>query len=393
MRRRSKVALFLSCLLGALVAVVAMTGVVHAGADWRGGELGPALALSAEVDDSLRAGLLGEDLSVMGIGPGSDFFQGEWAFATWMMAAVGHGQIGLQHPEHRDELAARTSRAVDALLEPEPWRFDRQQWGDLALSHLGDDRHDHAVLGYLGVAMGLERRLDPDNRHAETHDAVVAALSRRLRTGPILETYPGVAFPVDHAMAVATVALHAQALGQPPPPWLQAHLRDYRERFVDERGLLVQAVHPGSGKPRSVGRGSGTALAAWALAWADPQLSRDLSVAVRDELGDRVAGLVVVREYPPAICAAGHPCQGDVDSGPLVMGASVSATGFSLAAARRLQDDRWFDGLWGTTRVFGRWTGQRFAAGGPLGNAIMLAMLTVPPLDGPDVTPSTRSAR
>jgi hypothetical protein len=288
-------------------------------------------------------------------------------------------------------MAERAAASVDALITEETWQFDTAAWGDGALAHLETDvvggrRHDHAVLGYLGVALGLERRLAVDSRHAALHDQVVAALTRRLeaqhRAGvPLLETYPDESYPVDHTAVLATITLHAQATGTPEPAWLDAHIAAWTTAVFDERGLVVQRVDAASAAPMQPGRGSGSALAAWFLGFVRPELSRQLSVAIRDELGATIFGMGVVREHAPATCAAGHPCQGGVDSGPLIMGASISATGFSLAAARRLQDAAWLEGLWKTASTFGKpdATGA-FATGGSLGNAIMLAMLTAPML-------------
>lgn len=378
MSRRPALILALAGLLLAPASLLA-----HPGRAWRDEAAAPALALSEEVDAMVQAGLEGQGLAVMGIDPGQGRFEGEWAFGTCQMAAAGHAQLALQRPDQAEVLVARAERAIDCAITEATWSFDRDAWGDLALDHLQDDRHDHAVLGYLGVSLGLLRMAAPDTRHAALHDRVAAALGRRLQRGPVLETYPGEAYPVDHAMALATVALHAQATGQAAPAWLPAHLQRYRARFIDEHGLLVQSVSPSSGAARSVGRGSGTTLAAWALAWVDPTLSADLTGAVQRGLRDRQAGVAMVREFHPATCDGGHACQGDIDSGPLILGASVSATGFALAGARRVGDDAWFDELWGTTRLFGAWTGRSFATGGPLGNAIMLAMLTSPTLPDP----------
>jgi hypothetical protein len=64
----------------------------------------------------------------------------------------------------------------------------------------------------------------------------------------------------------------------------------------------------------------------------------------------------------------------------VLFGVSVSATGFALAGARASGDRPFFAGLYRTAALFGvlvdRGEGRRFATGGPLGNALLLAMLT-----------------
>ena len=85
-----------------------------------------------------------------------------------------------------------------------------------------------------------------------------------------------------------------------------------------------------------------------------------------------------MREYPRGVFGLG-----DIDSGPVIFGFGVSSTGFSLAGARRYGDDDAFSALYATTHVFGAPTAvgdaTRFATGGPIGDAILFAMLTAPP--------------
>jgi hypothetical protein len=63
-----------------------------------------------------------------------------------------------------------------------------------------------------------------------------------------------------------------------------------------------------------------------------------------------------------------------------VLGVSVSATGFALASARLTHDRDALAALHRTATLFGvpvaRGESTRFLSGGPLGNAILLAMMT-----------------
>ena len=86
-----------------------------------------------------------------------------------------------------------------------------------------------------------------------------------------------------------------------------------------------------------------------------------------------------VDEYP-AGSAGGR---GDIDSGPLIFGISPSGTGFSIAGSRVFGDRELFVRLTRTANLIGtpvsRGDRRLFVTGGPLGNAIMLAMLTAQP--------------
>jgi hypothetical protein len=149
---------------------------------------------------------------------------------------------------------------------------------------------------------------------------------------------------------------------------------------VPSSGLLAQAVDARSGAPRDPGRGSGTALAAYFLAYADLTFSASLYRAVHRELFRTIVGFGVVLEHPSSC----EDCAGrvDIDSGPVVAGFGVSATGFALGASRANDDGDTFRALYATAHLFGapleEGRTRTYVTGGPLGDAILFAMLTAP---------------
>lgn len=81
-------------------------------------------------------------------------------------------------------------------------------------------------------------------------------------------------------------------------------------------------------------------------------------------------GLSAFREYPRGVDG-----RGDVDSGPLVLGLSPSATGFALAGA----DPALRRGLLHTAELVGctvPWNGRHFLFGPLVGDAAVLAART-----------------
>lgn len=310
---------------------------------------------------------------------GSERFDGEWLFGTSMMAGLGHAQVLAAHPELRPTLLPALEGAIERMLSPELRAFDRAAWGSDPLEDLGTPRAHAAYLGYMGLVLSLHRRLVPDSPHAELHDRIMAHLHQALLRSPIglAPTYPGEVYPVDNAAIIGALALHQRTTladhGEVLAAWATRlpALRDPRT------GLLVQAVAP-DGRVIDGPRGSGTALASWFLSFADAEQSRSLYEAVRGQLRRDLLGFGAVREYPPGI--DGH---GDIDSGPVVLGVSISATGFALASSRIHGDAETFESLWATAYLFGapvdRDGTRSFALGGPLGDAMMLAVLTARP--------------
>lgn len=333
--------------------------------------------------DAVAAYVLGEDGEGAGVErfhTGSSRFDGEWAFGTLQMATLGMAQVARAHPELAARYRPAAARAAETLSAEEIYAFAAEAWGEGPFEDLAGGG-GHAYLGYVALALGAARELDPETPHARLHDELVAALARRLDASPygIVETYPGEAYPCDIASIVGALGQHDRLTGSDHRALIARMAALYRARWLDPAsGYLVQAVDPRTGAPRDAPRGSGTALAAYFWSFADPALAAELDRALLARGRRGALGLAAIAEYPDE--REGH---GDIDSGPVVLGVSVSATGFSLAAARRRGDRVAFRELYRTAALFGvpvaRGERTRFLAGGPLGNAILLAMTTARP--------------
>ncbi|MFI1463218.1 hypothetical protein [Nocardia carnea] len=143
--------------------------------------------------------------------------------------------------------------------------------------------------------------------------------------GPFLEAYPGQAWPVDSVVAVATLRLHDRVAEPRFEPVISEWLVSARSRLDPATGLLPHLAAPVT----EGARGSSQALIQRFLPeidkdWADEQYGTFRRVFV-----DTPLGLPGVREYPH-----GRDGTGDVDSGPLILGVSASATVVALGAAR-----------------------------------------------------------
>lgn len=315
------------------------------------------------------------ELSPESFATGSRRFDGEWRFGTYMMAAMGFGQVALEHPEERGASLARMERCLDAMLADDVAVFDREAWGGEGA--LAGARGHAAYLGYAGLALGLHRALRPSSRFSGIGDRFVAALATRIEHSPtgFVETYPGEVYPVDNAAALGAIALHAKATGREAPPALAKGLAALKRAIDRETGLLVQAVGVDDARPRDAARASGTALASYFLAYADVPTSRALWDAIERRQLRTVLGFGVVLEGS----------SGDIDSGPVVFGFGVSATGFSIGASRIHGARDAFASLYATAHLFGapfdEGGARTHATGGAIGDAILFAMTTAPRLE------------
>jgi hypothetical protein len=321
------------------------------------------------------ASRMAEGVQVGDFSTGHRHFDREWLFGTWMMAAMGFGQLALTDPAARAEHLARMDTCLERLLDADTRAFDRGKWGVDPMEALDGERGHVAWLGYLDLALSLRRLVEPDGRWARLNDQLTAALVRRMERSPIVETFPNERYPVDNAAAVGAIGLYDRATGADHGALIRGWDEEVRRRFADG-GVLVQAVD-GEGNAIDAARGSGTFLAAWFLGYADPAMGRRWWAAARDSLYGRLLGFGAMREY-----AGSPPGLGDIDSGPVVAGYGVSATGFALGPARMHGDDAVFSHLLATAVAFGApvdsGAGLRWATGGPIGDAILFAMLTTP---------------
>ena len=318
--------------------------------------------------------------------PTTNRFAGEWALVTHQMAALGLAQLCLAHPEWQPRYAQVVTRAAAKSFLPEMRDFGTRAWkGEDALASL-EGPHGHAYLAYAALALGMARLVDPEfpAALAASHDSLIAAYARRLLASPtgLIETYPGEAYPTDVAAVAAAIAVHGRATGVDHRAVLAHWAERVRAVQLDRAsGLVVQRLAASDARAHDAPRGSGTGLAAYFAGFADRKLARELASALfRQE--STLLGFSAIREYAP-----GHAGRGDVDSGPVLLGVSVSATGFALAPAHAFGRADVFTRLYRTTELFGLPVREgglfRFATGGPIGDALLLAFLT----SGPELAP------
>jgi hypothetical protein len=336
-----------------------------------------ALALARELvrfeaEDSLRRAT-----------PSGNRFEGEWALVTHQMTALGLGQLLLAHPDWKAELAPSMRQAALRSWLPEMRDFGTRAWGgEDALASVGGE-NGHAYQAYPALAVGMARWLDPVGFPidvARAHDALIAAYERRLLASPIalIETYPDEAFPTDVAAVAAAIAMHGRATGVDHSRVLEHWVAQVRRAQVDPASGFVHQRMGLDGQPHDVPRGSGTGLAAYYAGFVDRSLAEQLARALLAH-ERTLFGFGGVAEFDV------KEGRGDIDSGPVVLGVSVAATGFSLAPFRAFHHREAFTRVLRTTSLFGlphEEDGRLFfRTGGPIGNALLLAMLT----SGPEV--------
>ncbi|KUL27830.1 hypothetical protein [Actinoplanes awajinensis] len=198
---------------------------------------------------------------------------------------------------------------------------------------------------------------------------------------PFLAAYPGQAWPVDSTVAIASLRLHDTVTTPRFDTTVTRWLAAARSRLDPVTGLLPHTADVDTGRPTSGARGSSQSMIQRFLPEIDPAFARTQYLVFRTAFLDRPWGLgPAVREYPH-----GTDGPGDVDSGPLVHGISLSATVVTLGAAR-IQGDSALSGALATAGdVFGvpidTITTRRYVFGVlPIGDAFLAWAKSARPL-------------
>ncbi|WP_432988818.1 hypothetical protein [Dactylosporangium sp. CA-233914] len=191
--------------------------------------------------------------------------------------------------------------------------------------------------GWTNRLLGGIVGLDPDPALVERFEADARAIAAAFdgSASPFLPAYPGQSWPVDSAVAVASLRLHDELLTPAFGATVQRWVAAARQRLDPATGLLPHVTDPASGEPLQGARGSSQSVIQRFLPEIDQEFAREQYLRFRELFVGRPLGLgPAVREYPK-----GTDGPGDVDSGPLPLGVSLSATVVTIGAARAEGDD------------------------------------------------------
>ncbi|GAB3928878.1 hypothetical protein GCM10029976_027490 [Kribbella albertanoniae] len=309
--------------------------------------------LRAAIDD-------GADHESQGLFPEGYFFLNVLYGLTWV-------QVATIHPEREAE-AVREAR----------WSLDRLQStdGTAPFEQRLDPPYGIFHAGWTNWLRGAIATLDDSALTEYTQSSTEISKAFDAAASPYLMAYPGQAWPVDSTVAIASLALHDR-LTTP-------HFTQTRGRWL---GLVQQRLDPSTGlmphqaEPGPTGaRATSQSIIQRFLPEIDREFARSQYQLFRDKFVTAFGP--GVREYPK-----GQSGSGDVDSGPLVLGVSLSATVVSAGAAR-IQDDPLGDALLRVGEVLGApLTGlktKRYAFGAlPVGDAFVAWSATATPTNGP----------
>lgn len=177
----------------------------------------------------------------------------------------------------------------------------------------------------LGAATPVER--DAFDRCSAELDSAFAK-----STSPFIESYSGMAWPADNVVAMVSLALHERIRPGAHKAVIDRWLEQVGKRY-DERGMIPHAWDPFADLQQEHARGCSQALINVFLPMIDSTLAREQFDLFRQHFFMERFGVPLVREYPQGITG-----WGDVDSGPVILGAGCAASIVGSAACRMNSD-------------------------------------------------------
>lgn len=323
----------------------------------------------------------------------SDVFAPQFAVVALSHFTAGLMNVWIAEKERQTEVVSLLDEVARRATHPKvvPSSLgDRQPFDATSL----DD--ENLYLSHLGVILGVRRivacaggRQCPN---AEASDAIHARIMNHLRDrtlgSPLAHapSYPGSEmWPADQAVTLLALRLydeihHTDLLGAPLTLWLETmkkHTDPATGLFHSSVSPLVYATTP---------RGCALSWTSLYFAQVAPDVARSQYQLYRDHMSADVLGIGGFREWPIDREKGGM----DVDSGPIIFGVGMAATGLGLGPARLFGDADRYTTIRRAALTFGvpsMFPSHGYNTAPILGEAILFHGRTARPWFGP---PSAR---
>ncbi|WP_327104029.1 hypothetical protein [Nonomuraea glycinis] len=268
--------------------------------------------------------------AALGAGAGDDAQRlfPEGYFFLHALYGLTWAELGMRRPAGERPVALREARWALARLDSPAGRapFSPDLTPAYGVFHRG---WSNLLRGQV-LSLQPAGRRDPAETRRFADDSAALGAAFDAAASPYLAAYPGQAWPVDSTVAMASLRLHDTLLPARFARTTERWLQEVRRRLDPRTGLLPHQADPDTGDPIEVARGSSQSLIQRFLVDIDPAFAGEQYVRFRDRFLATPLGLgPAVREYPH-----GMDGPGDVDSGPLPLGISLSATAVTLGAAQ-----------------------------------------------------------
>lgn len=226
------------------------------------------------------------------------------------------------------------------------------------------------VSGYQCLVLGIRRELINDTLYDATIRGMADALANEIRNQ--LKHSSGI-YTSDQSTQLHAIWRADQSLGTDHSETFRLWMSTMQSRFIEpETGLLYSMVSIGPDRFDSEPRSTSIAWSIIFLANIFPDFAEQQYKALKQHRVRRFVNLAAFAEYPKFNLLE----FGDMDSGPILLGISPSATGFGLCAHRLYGSKEDYIRSYRIFELFGLpqtdETGKYYRMGNGMGDAILL---------------------
>ena len=158
---------------------------------------------------------------------------------------------------------------------------------------------------------------------------------------PFLASYPDAVWPCDSIPAIHAMKTYDSITGeQRYQSVIDKWLADTRDRLDPATGLIPHVSLLPDGRRNSVARATSQMILLRMLPDLDAEFAKQQYEVFRERFLTKFIGIPCVFEYPD-----GSESNGDIDSGPLIFGRSLSATVFMIGTAQVFEDQPTADAI------------------------------------------------
>jgi hypothetical protein len=248
---------------------------------------------------------------------------GGWGMALYARAFTAYALTNdvLDGTVTAEDAAPRLDALVDGALHSRVMRHFQLPGVVVAQGTIMSQSVAH--LGHVALMLTGKSLWAPLTPRQQTIlDGITRALAHAITASPnhLLPTYGTRVWPADNEVALAALALQ----GHPAAALVTASLD-----ALEGAGLPPSELKPRTLNAKDVPRGCALSWSVGLRALHAPQQARALYVKYRDAYWTGLGPVVGFREWP-----RGVDRPSDVDSGPIILGIGVAASGIGLGAAR-----------------------------------------------------------
>lgn len=304
-------------------------------------------------------------------------FQHEWSIVATSMTAMALADLSFRFPETREESVEYIDSLITLLLSDDMRVLGETMWQRDPLDEAELHTAQAWYMAHAGLTIAAYKYCSGDDFYDSIytviHEATVKTLERS--STPYIETYPGQIYTADNAALYASLMLYDELMGKDNKRFVEQWISYTEEKLIDSETGVMKSYVTNINSPSTNSRGSWAGWNSYYLPLVDSSFARAQYLRTKEHFLDNLFGFRVCLEYPHGVSSSG-----DIDSGPVIFGASTSGTVFLLGGAVRQKDYDLVGELLKTYEFAGisrTSKGKRHYLLAPLvGDAIALAMMT-----------------